>query len=131
MKPPDLTEDQVFYLRGLVRVSIRKQRKTVAGFGPHPGQDPDEAAEVLARFRDGLAFREGTYQALGGHLKTLTMDGGDAAPGSEAGYRPHHLTGCPARNSTVSTKNCTCPPERFSPASQPVWNPGDEPAGTS
>jgi hypothetical protein len=77
MKNPDLTDDQVTYLRGLVRVSIRKQRQSVTGFSPKPGQDPAEAAAVLDRFRDNLAFREAAYKALGGNPETMSETGGN------------------------------------------------------
>jgi hypothetical protein len=73
----DLTDNQVAYLRGLVRVSIRKQRQSVAGFAPKPGQDPAEAAAVLAKFRAQLAFREAAYEALGGNPETMSETGGN------------------------------------------------------
>lgn len=48
----------VRYLEGLVRVDLRKKRRSVEEFQPREGQDPEEASEVLAQFRGHVEFRE-------------------------------------------------------------------------
>lgn len=69
MTGPDLTDQQLKYLRSLVRMSLRKRRKTIDRFAPKADQDPREAADTLAAFKADLAFRERVYIALGGHLE--------------------------------------------------------------
>jgi hypothetical protein len=70
-----LSDDQARYVRSLVRMHIRKMRKTITRFAPKPGQPPDEAAEVLKRFTEKTEFAEETYQALGGDPEQLTPEG--------------------------------------------------------
>jgi hypothetical protein len=67
----ELRERELGYLRSLVRVSVRKQRRAVVGFRAFPGQDPDEAVEALARIQASLEFRECVYVLLGGDLDAM------------------------------------------------------------
>lgn len=45
------------YLRGLVRVDIRKKQKGLDRFQARPGQSAEEAAEIKAKFERDLEFR--------------------------------------------------------------------------
>lgn len=73
---PGLTGNQMDYLLGLVRMDIRKSRRSLAAFTPRPGQDPGEAVAVLAKFRDTLIFRERLYRDLGGDPDRITDHAG-------------------------------------------------------
>jgi hypothetical protein len=73
----ELNEDQLGYLRSLVRMDLRKQFRAIARFEVRPGQDLDEAAAVLAGFRSGFAFRKAAYQALGGDPERMTPETGE------------------------------------------------------
>ncbi len=64
-------------------------------------------------------------------LAVLTALAPEPPEASTAGYRPHHLPGCPARDAAGDPDDCTCPPGRFGPGCQPIWNPGDEPEAAS
>lgn len=71
-----LAEAQAHYLRGLIRMDIRKQRRKIAGFAPMPGQDPDEAAAVLKHFGQRLEFMLDAYRMLGGDPDRIAPRGG-------------------------------------------------------
>lgn len=59
-----LTDDQRAYLRGLVRMDLRKKQRSLDQFTPRPGQDPDEASAVEQKWAADVAFREATLEAL-------------------------------------------------------------------
>lgn len=73
---PVLSDDQAHYIQGLVRMHIRKIRKTIARFAPKDGQPEEEAAAVLDGFRARLGFAEDTYRALGGDPGQMAPKGG-------------------------------------------------------
>jgi hypothetical protein len=72
----NLDENQAGYLRSLVRMEIRRRRRRLSSFAPHPGQSPAEADEMRAGMQGKLTWIEGVYLALDGDL---------------AGMRPHGL----------------------------------------
>lgn len=74
--PGTLTNDQAHYLRGLVRMEIRRQLRKIAGFRPVPGQTEAEAALVLEHFTDRLGHMRDTYRALGGDPDQMAPRGG-------------------------------------------------------
>jgi len=56
----------IVYLAGLTAADIRKKMKSVTGFARRPGQDPAEAAQVLARFEANISWRRGVLAILAG-----------------------------------------------------------------
>lgn len=71
-----LADVTVQYLRGLVRMEIRRQRRKLDRFAPLPGQDPDEAAGVRKQFEQRLELMLDTYRALGGDPDLIAPRGG-------------------------------------------------------
>lgn len=71
-----LTNDQAHYLRGLVRMEIRRQLRKIARFAPVPGQSGAEAALVLDHFTERLEHMRDTYRALGGDPDQMAPRGG-------------------------------------------------------
>jgi hypothetical protein len=71
-----LNGDQIAYLRSLVRMDLRKRRKRIASFAPHPGQDVHEAAGILSDMVVKLAWSEDVYRALDGDLDGMRQHGG-------------------------------------------------------
>ena len=59
-----MNANQVHYLRGLVRVEIRRHQRGIDRFVIRPGQDPVEAAAVLDKFEQGQTFRREVLEAL-------------------------------------------------------------------
>lgn len=70
-----LSDVQARYARSLVRMHIRKMRKTIGRFAPKPGQPEDEAAGVLKHFEENLEVAMDTYQALGGDPGKMNPEG--------------------------------------------------------
>lgn len=71
-----LTSDQAHYLRGLVRMDIRRQLRKIARFAPMPGQSAAEAALVLEHFTERLGHMRAAYRALGGDPDQMAPRGG-------------------------------------------------------
>lgn len=59
-----LSHEHLNYLAGLVRRDIRKHQASIDSFQARPGQDPAEAGEVLAGFRDAQEFRQRVAESL-------------------------------------------------------------------
>lgn len=50
------------YVRALIRQNIHKHDKSISRFQPQPGQDPDEAAAVLAAWQRQQDFRHAVLE---------------------------------------------------------------------
>ena len=74
--PAQLDDDQAHYVRGLVRMDIRRQLRKISRFKPMPDQPEPEAALVLEHFRDRLAYFRKVYRALGGDPDRMAARGG-------------------------------------------------------
>ena len=55
-----LADDQAHYLRGLVRMDIRRQLRKIAKFAPMPGRSQAEAGLVLEHFTERLNHMRAT-----------------------------------------------------------------------
>lgn len=59
-----LSDDDWNYIRGLVRMDIRKRERGLAKFAPKPGQLPEVAALIREQMESRLAFRRGLYERI-------------------------------------------------------------------
>jgi hypothetical protein len=59
-----LGRDDLKYLANLARTDIRKHQKSIDRFAPRPGQSPEEAAQLVAKFEAGQVFRQGVLARL-------------------------------------------------------------------
>ena len=91
-----LTGHMCDFLRGLVRMSIKKKEKGLAKLAPFPEQDPDEFEEVKRKHEAAIAWRYDVLDAL-----EKEVDGAavawmrNVATDSQLGFRGPALGGKP------------------------------------
>lgn len=85
----ELSADMVGYLVGAVRSQIRKHEKEISRFRPRPGQTPEAYEEILAKFKNGQAYRRRVLdrlEAMRGRVMAESGDGYQKAPRLPCGH---------------------------------------------